>query len=204
MSGDSSVTIWIDRVKTGDERATRKLWDRYYRRLVRLAASRLPRRARRDSDEEDAALSAFGSFCQRAARDQFPRLSDRDDLWRLLAVITLRKVTGVYRRQATLKRGGGIVMGESALLERSDEGEEGLALILGPDPSPEVAAQVAEEYARLMEALREETLRVVARMKMEGYSAGEIAERLGVSSRTVDRKLKLIRRIWEKYAPGEA
>jgi hypothetical protein len=61
-------------------------------RLVALAATRLPRNARRDADEEDVALSAFHSFCDRATRHQFPHLVDRAELWRLLAVITLRSV----------------------------------------------------------------------------------------------------------------
>ena len=33
-------------------------------------------------DEEDVAISAFQSFCERAARGQFPKLNDRNDLWR--------------------------------------------------------------------------------------------------------------------------
>jgi hypothetical protein len=30
MAGDSSVSVWLDGVKAGDERATRRLWDRYF------------------------------------------------------------------------------------------------------------------------------------------------------------------------------
>jgi DNA-directed RNA polymerase specialized sigma24 family protein len=201
---DSSVTVWLDGVKAGDAWATHRLWDRYFERLVQLASRRLPRHARRDSDGEDVALSAFQSFCHRAARDQFPELSARDDLWRLLAVITAKKVTSVVRRRSRLKRGGGVVVGESALLENSGEGEEGMDQLLGRDPTPEVAAQFAEDYKRLMEALGDEALRVVARLKMEEHSTAEVAARLGVSSRTIDRKLKLIRKIWEKHASSES
>jgi DNA-directed RNA polymerase specialized sigma24 family protein len=46
-------------------------------------------------------------------------------------------------------------------------------------------------------------LKVVALMKMEGHSSGEIAGRLGVASRTVVRKLRLIREIWEDQTSGE-
>jgi DNA-directed RNA polymerase specialized sigma24 family protein len=198
------VTVWLDGVKAGDERATRELWDRFFQRLVRLAADRLPRNARRDADEEDVALSAFHSFCDRAARDQFPQLADRDDLWRLLATLTVRKAVGVFRRRSRLKRGGGAVVGESALLDGFDADHEGLARFPGRAPSPEVAVQFAEDYERLMGALGDATLRVIAQMRMEGHSAGEIAVRLEVSSRTVDRKLRLIRGIWEEHVSGEA
>jgi RNA polymerase sigma factor (sigma-70 family) len=203
MADDSSVMVWIDGLKAGDQRATRKLWDRYFVRLVRLAARRLPHNARRDADEEDVALSAFRSFCGRAARDQFPRLSDRDDLWRLLATITARKATGVLRRRSSLKRGAGVVVSESGLVDGPDAEAEGLARILDRAPSPEIATQMEEDFRRLMEGLGDESLRVVAWMKLEGHSNGEIAARLGVSSRTVERKLQLIRGIWQEYAPGE-
>jgi DNA-directed RNA polymerase specialized sigma24 family protein len=203
MADDSSVMVWIDGMKTGDERATRKLWDRYFGRLVRLAARRLPHNARRDADEEDVALSAFHSFCGRAARDQFPQLSDRDDLWRLLATITARKATGVIRRRSCLKRGAGVVVSESGIVDGPKAEQAGLARFLDRAPSPEIATQMAEDYERLMKGLGDESLQVVARMKLEGHSNGEIAARLRVSSRTVDRKLRLIRSIWQEDAPVE-
>jgi DNA-directed RNA polymerase specialized sigma24 family protein len=198
MVDGGSVSLWLDGVKRGENRATQELWDRYFHRLVGLASSRLPRNARRDADGEDVALSAFRSFCGRAARNGFQRLSDRDDLWRLLAVITLRKAIAVARRRSRLKRGDGVVVGESALRDGPDA--EGVARLLSRDPSPEVAAQMAEDYTRLMEALGDETLRAIARMKMEAYTSLEIAERLGVSARSIERKLRLIRDIWEEHA----
>jgi DNA-directed RNA polymerase specialized sigma24 family protein len=202
MTDGGSVTVWLDQVKVGDERATRALWERYFRRLVALAATRLPNSARRDADEEDVALSTFYSFCDRAARQQFPKLLDRDDLWRLLAVITLRKVVHVVRRRSCLKRGGGLVVGESALPEGCDD--EGLTRFLSRAPSPEIAAQMTEDFLRLMETLRDETLQAVARLKMEGHSGAEIAARLGISPRSVDRKLRLIRHTWEERAYADA
>ena len=97
-------------------RTSSALWGRYFQRLVRLAGARLPAHCRRSFDEEDVALSAFQSFCERAGRGQFPQLDDRDDLWRLLATITVRKALDTMRHQTRQKRGGGCVLGESALL----------------------------------------------------------------------------------------
>jgi DNA-directed RNA polymerase specialized sigma24 family protein len=198
MADGGSVTVWLDGVKLGDARAAEELWGRYFKRLRRLAATRLPRNARRDADEEDVALSAFHSFCNRAARDQFPRLCDRDDLWRLLVVITLRKGIAVVRRRSSQKRGDGVLVGESALLDGADT--EGLVQILGRAPSPALAAQMTEDFMRLMDALGDETLRLIAWMKMDGHRSSEIAASLGVSTRSVDRKLCLIRNIWEENA----
>jgi DNA-directed RNA polymerase specialized sigma24 family protein len=202
MTDGGSVTLLLGGVKAGDQQAIGDLWDRYFRRLVGLAAKRLPARARRDVDEEDVALSAFHSFCNRAVRDQFPQLTDRDDLWRLLAVITMRKVVFLARRRSSQKRGGGLVRGESALLD--GHGGDGPAEFLGDSPSPEIVAQVAESCDRLMEALGDETLRVVAWMKMEGHNASDIARLLEVCPRTIDRKLRLIRAIWEQQVTDES
>src|SRR4051794_29187265 len=93
MAGDDrgSVSRWLGDLKAGDEAAVQPLWERYFARLVTLARARLRAGRRGAADEEDAALSAFNSFCTGVARGRFPRLADRDDLWRLLVVITARK-----------------------------------------------------------------------------------------------------------------
>jgi DNA-directed RNA polymerase specialized sigma24 family protein len=38
---------------------------------------------------------------------------------------------------------------------------------------------------------------------MEGYTQGEIAERLNVAERTIERKVRLIRAVWEAEAEKE-
>jgi DNA-directed RNA polymerase specialized sigma24 family protein len=203
MTGEKSVTIWLGAARAGNDQAIQKLWDRYFQRLVRLAAKKLPGNQRRDVDEEDVALSAFHSFCNRVGRGQFPELATRDELWRLLVVITTRKALAVARQRACQKRGGGKIVGESALLQGADAGEEGLAQFLGREPSPELAVQLTEDYRRMMESLGNHSLRTVALTRLEGHSAGEIGRRLGISPRSVERKLQLIRVVWERIALGE-
>src|SRR5262249_7628732 len=125
---DGSVTRWIGDLKAGGDSAAQHLWERYFHRLVHLARARL-RAARRSggiADEEDAALSAFDSFCRGAAAGRYPRLADRDGLWRLLVVITLRKVMAQVGRQAARKRGGGRLVGESAVIGGGAAGAGGL------------------------------------------------------------------------------
>src|SRR4051794_39017001 len=100
-SGEGSVTRWIGDLRSGGDAAAQRLWERYFDRLVHLARNKLralPRRGAAE-DEEDAALSAFDSFCRGVARGQFPRLTDRDDLWRLLVVLTVRKAFDQVERQ---------------------------------------------------------------------------------------------------------
>jgi DNA-directed RNA polymerase specialized sigma24 family protein len=198
VSNGNSVTCWLDGVKAGEGRDIQRLWERYFEKLVRLAGSRLPVHTRRAYDEEDVALSAFQSFCEGIGQGQFPQLADRDDLWRVLATITTRKVIGSLRHHTRRKRGGGQVLGESALTDGGTDGEEGMARFLSREPTPEAAAEFADACDRLFQRLQDPILKSVALRKLEGWSSDEIAAELRTTRRTVDRKLQLIRALWEE------
>jgi RNA polymerase sigma factor (sigma-70 family) len=184
-------------LKAGDPQAIERLWADYFQRLVALARTMLPRSARRDSDEEDVALSAFESLRKGAAAGQFPKLDDRDDLWRLLVVITLRKARRARRRGQTQKRGGGQVKGESVFKPAGrEEAPSGFTEMLSTGPTPEFAVEVAEQCERLLDRLGDDQLRSIALMKMDGYTVAEIAQQLSCGQRTVERGLQSIRAKW--------
>jgi DNA-directed RNA polymerase specialized sigma24 family protein len=191
MSPDASVSRWINELKEGNQEAAQRLWERYFHQLVVLARAKLRAAPRRAADEEDAALSAFDSFCRGAEQGRFPQITNRDDLWRLLVLITVRKAYDLTEREGRLKRGGGEVRGDSA----AGSGQ-GWAAIAGDEPTPELAAQAIEEYQRLLGQLSDDGLRAIAVWKMEGYTNQEIAERLGCAVPTVERRLRLIRKTW--------
>jgi DNA-directed RNA polymerase specialized sigma24 family protein len=200
MSPEGSVTYWISRLQAGDHAAAQFLWDRYFRRLIGLARKKLQDTPRRAADEEDVALSAFDSFCRGAERGRFPQLTDRDSLWHVLVTITTRKALQLARHEYRQKRGGGAVLGESGVSGPADtfDEEAGLEQILGREPTPELAAQVADECRRLLALLGDAELRSIALWKMEGDTVEEIAAKLRRAPRTVERKLQVIRTLWEK------
>jgi DNA-directed RNA polymerase specialized sigma24 family protein len=193
MSSEGSVSDCIARLQAGDRAAVQHLWERYFQRLVHLARKKLRGSRPRCADEEDVALSAFDSFCRHAEEGRFPALHDRDNLWRLLVVFTTRKAGHLRRDERRQKRGGGFAPGTAK------EGEDDMALeqLVSREPDPEFAAQVAEECERLLSSLGDQLLRSVALWKMEGWSTDEIAAKLGYTPRSVKRKLRLIRDIWE-------
>ena len=196
--GEGSVSRWIgDLAGGGDvEAAAQQLWERYFERLVHLAHARLRAAPRGPADEEDAALSAFNCFCQSAAAGRYPQLRDRDDLWRLLVAITARKVIDQTRRERRQRRGGGQVVGE-AKLGGSDPGAGiGLDQLAGEGPTPEFAAMVADECRQRLAGLRDDSLRRIALQRMEGYNNEQIAMEMGCSLKSVERKLRLIRKEW--------
>jgi len=202
---DEEVTEWIVRLNHGDERAAHLLWQRYFDKLTRYARRKMGGMPRRAADEEDVALSAMHSFFRGMAGRRFDRLNDRHDLWKLLVLITARKACKQRRLYYSGKRGGGHVRGESAFLRVNcgEEGENdgGIAAVLGSEPTPEFAAKVAENCRQLLDRLGDENLRQVALYTFEGFTTVEIAGKLRVSQRSVQRKLNTIREIWSEAAP---
>jgi DNA-directed RNA polymerase specialized sigma24 family protein len=189
MTAPGSVTCWLDGLRAGDGAAAQHLWEGYFRRLVGLARRKLGGAAPGPAGAEDVALSAFVTFCRGAGRGRFPRLADRADLWQVLVVLTARKAADVLRAEAAQKRGG-----------RARAGGADLRAVVGREPTPSFAAQVVDECRRLLDRL-DADLRALAQLKMEGYTNAEIADQVGRSLATVERKLKLIRRIWQGEAP---
>lgn len=187
MSVEGSVSKHIGLLKEGDQAAARHLWQRYFGRLVRLARRKLPDKARRAADEEDVALAAFARFCQRAEQGKLPTVRNRDDLWRILVTLTVRMAIDQVRCEERKKRGG--ATGETL----SDADPDQLA---SRQARPEFIVQVAEECQRLLGALDDEELKLIAVWKTEGYTNEEIASELGCVLRTVERKVRAIRRQW--------
>jgi DNA-directed RNA polymerase specialized sigma24 family protein len=196
-----SVTRWIGPLKAGEVEAAQALWDRYFDGLVRLARTRLRDAPLAAADEEDVALSAIHCLCRGAAAGRFPQLADRDNLWRLLATIAAQKAIDLQRRETREKRGGGKTRGEVELAAGDNEASL-VAQVVGREPSPEFAAQLDEEYRRQLDRLEDDGLRQIAVWKMEGYENDEIARRLGCGVRTVERKLGVIRAIWQADRPA--
>lgn len=198
-----SVTLLIQDLRDKDPDAAARLWDRYAHRLAELAKKHLGVRDRRTTDEEDVVASVFESLCFGAGEGRFPDLGNRDELWRLLATITHEKAVDQIRRNRSLKRGGGEVRGESVFSDGSDAGqsspqEAGLAQAISEELSPDLVVAMRDQLDHLLGLLADATLRNVAVWRMEGFTNEEIAERLGVTGRTIERKLNLIREEWRQ------
>lgn len=193
MSSFGTVSAWLEQLKRGDDEAAQKIWEAYFARLVGLAQRHLRGTVRALADEEDVVLSAFDSFFRGARTGRFPRLTDRDDLWQLLVLLTRRKTCDLVEHNGRQKRAAAVTHSLDALAA-AGHGER----LVGPEPTPDFAAQLAEEVGRLLNLLDSEELRAVALGKLEGHTNREIAARLGCVERTIERKLWLIKKVWER------
>jgi RNA polymerase sigma factor (sigma-70 family) len=201
MPSPSSVTTWLGLLRAGDPAAAQPLWERYYADLVRLAHAHLAARVRRTADAEDVALSAFASFCRGAAAGRFPQLNDRHDLWRILFTLTIRHAADHARREGRQRRGGNQAIDPTDLLGFP---EADLDLLPGAAPDPAWAAAVADEVRALLAGLPGDDLRQVAQLRLEGHTLPEIAQQLGRSLRSIERKWTLIRQFClERRQEGE-
>jgi len=197
---EHSVTTWLGLLRDGDHQAAQPLWERYFASLVEIARGRLNGTSRAVADEEDVAISAFQSFCHAAADGRFPRLTDRSDLWQILVMLTARKAHQERRKQWTAKRGGHDTPDGRRTAPPEPLNEIVLDDIVGNEPDPAFASQIAENFDRLIARLPDDLLRRLARLRLEGHTVPEIAQRENVSVRTIERKIALIRGFWEESA----
>lgn len=191
MVSDHSVSQWLPGVKEGDDQAVQEIWQRYYQRLVGLARRVLESSPRAAMDEEDVALSAVKSFCAGAAGGRFPRLNDRDDLWKLLMTITVRKAYKVRRKDGRAAAPLAPEVMQDVFAD--DQAGRGFTVTF------------SDELRRLLDLLGDDQLRQIVQLKLEGYTNKEIAQRFDRHETFAERKLRLIRRIWaeEITEPGQ-
>jgi RNA polymerase sigma factor (sigma-70 family) len=202
MSPSESVTQWIRTLRDArpdTDAAVRCLYERYFHRLIAVARHKLEGIPGARVSAEEVASHAFSSFCVRLIDPKrgFERLESRDDLWRLLARIVVHKALKAVRHHSAQARD---FRREMSLSARSG-GEAGEspadADVEADDLPPDLHAEMSEEVERRRASLPSESLRRVARARLEGHSVAEIAAMLDVAPHTVERKLHRIREIWE-------
>lgn len=193
-----SISEWLGRLKTGEAEAAQKLWERYYVELQSLARQRLNKFPRGISDEEDVALSVLDSVFRGAAQGRFENVTKRDELWWLLLTVSKRKVVDHVRRATAKKRQPSSEGGTPTGVNGSSEPKPySLDELVGASPTPDLVVALDEQYRRLLSVLPNDPLREIAVLRIEGYTVGEIAERLSIGERSVERKLQLIRASWK-------
>jgi DNA-directed RNA polymerase specialized sigma24 family protein len=109
-----------------------------------------------------------------------------------------RRIADQRRRHFAQKRGHGLVVGESVLFDNSNDSsvQGGIAAHAGRTPTPEDVLAVKDELSHRLQQLDDSELQQIAVWSMQGWTNDEIARQLGCATRTVERRLVMIRKIW--------
>ncbi len=191
MPDDSSFDVLLARLRNGDQSAAAAIYHRFGQRLIALARCRLDQRLQQKVGAEDVVQSAFKSFFPRHAAGQYDGydLHNWDDLWALLVVITLRKcsrkVDHFFGPKHDLRRE------VLPVASQDSSAAEWEALAAGPTPAEEV--QLADLVQQIMSDLTERE-REVLQLRLQGYTAAEIAEQIDRTGFTVHYILRRIRK----------
>jgi len=193
MSNPGSITILLDNLRSGDEAAVEKLFPRFFDRLKAVARKRVSVRDRKVVDDEDLAVWAINTF-QRCIRDgMYPKILNRDDVWKFLVSILERKSVDHIRKQHAEKRGGGEIRGES-VFEDQDQ-PRFLERVCLEKVNFEVMVDFLDVMDVIVDRLKDPGLGEILAAKFAGNTSQEIAELTGRSVSSVDRKLRLIRNV---------
>jgi RNA polymerase sigma-70 factor (ECF subfamily) len=182
----------MQRFREGDQDAAARLFERYVGKLVGLAQRHLSSQLGRRIDAEDVVQSAFRSFF-RGTRDGRFHLEPGQDLWRLLAVMTVTKLKKQVEFHTAAKR--------DFQLERSPSVEDSHPAFSRAvdEPSPADSLALVEQVERISTQLGHDQQRIFA-MRLDGHQVEEIASAVGISERTVRRVLDKIKALLVKQA----
>lgn len=187
-TGPDEISLLLHEMRNGSEVAATKLWEFYLERLLSVSKRKLSNFNSGMADEEDVAVTAFHSFVKRIRRGDYSRVNNRDEAWKMLAVIAVRKSINLVRNANCKRRSNPDHTAAENLEVCTDKTEL----------QPDAIAMISESIEYLLGILDSDELREIAMLKVAGFTNLEIANRLGRSVATVERRLKLIRVTWEE------
>jgi RNA polymerase sigma-70 factor (ECF subfamily) len=193
MGDDPSAPESVTRRQDLPPEAAARLFTRYAEQLTRLADQHLDRRLASRVDGEDIVQSVFRTFFRRSAGGELA-IDGSSNLWRLLVRITVLKARAVARRHTA---------GVRDVAAEAGGATAGFFEAIARGPGPEDAAAFVDEIEALLRGLPALYARLVE-LRLQGHSSAEIASILGVSSRTVQRALHLLKQRLERAGDASA
>lgn len=183
----SSVEL-VERWRDGDEEAAGIIYSRYIQRMMRVVGGKIPDSMRARVHPEDVVQSVFRTVFRRMQNGEFT-FSDDDDLWKLLVTVALNKARKQTTKNLAARRS---INRETQLSELTVD--ESLLQHLSGQPNISDVVAFRETLDGVLAQL-DETGANIVQLRLEGFTQDEIAARLGITDRTVRRKLTTIRDI---------
>jgi DNA-directed RNA polymerase specialized sigma24 family protein len=196
-----SVTAWLLQLDRNDRenfnRAAGVLTKRYEQALLAKIRGKISPKIRQRVDAEDVLQSVLADFFRRPDN---ATLESRGDFWRLILRIAMNKVASKGRYETAGVRNAGLDQGYAGIGSDDSAEKPGLELVSENAHLESEAFEVAEEVQGMLGQLSVE-LREVAELLMEGCTHVEIAERIQRTTRTVERRVEMIREHWNRNPP---
>lgn len=177
----------LARLRNGDNAAAEECFDKFARRLIALAQSRLSANIRQKTDPEDVVQSVFSSFFLRTVKGNY-EITDWGGLWRMLVTITIRKCC---RRAEYFGSGRRNVRLERTMANTTDDDLSDWELVAG-EPTPLQALIIADEVEQLLAPFDHRSRQILS-LRLQGFEIAEISTQVGRSERTIFRVLERAR-----------
>jgi RNA polymerase sigma-70 factor (ECF subfamily) len=176
------------RLRRGDDAAAAAVFNRFARKLIRLARCQLDTGLRHKVEPEDVVQSVYRSFFTRFCAGQFD-IGTWNELWGLLTLIALRKCANraeYFRAQCRDAR--------REVHEPPAADDSGLRWeAIDRAPTPVEAAVLAETVEQVLRGV-DASERPILELSLQGYTAQEISAQLRRAERTVQRVRERLKR----------
>ncbi len=175
---DSSLLV---RFQAGEDDAATALYTRYAERLLQLANRSAGDDLSTRVDAEDIVQSVFRTFFRRVSDGHY-LIPEGEELWKLLLVIALNKVRMIAEHHRAAKR------------DVSHTRSMGMHEVENTTDATEVLRMTIDDILATLPMSHQQ----VVHARIDCYEIGEIAERVAMSRRSVERILQSFRKRLEK------
>jgi RNA polymerase sigma-70 factor (ECF subfamily) len=183
----SEFELLIDRMRAGSEDAAQEIFDKYSDHILRIVRRRLHPRLRGQYDSVDFLQSVWASFFHTPTLNR--QFHSPEELISFLARIAYTKVVMAYRRRLGTDKHG---RHEELSLEilHSHEGQESPVSKTAPrQPTPSQVAIAKESWEQILKG-QPPHYRTALEMLRQGHSQREVADRLGMNPKSIQRLLR--------------
>ncbi len=185
---DPDITLWIRKVRNGDETAFTKLFNLYSQRLKSYLRTKLTAKDRAEGFEEDLASECLSNIWRDLTEGRLNKVTNRGELWFAMMRIGMSKATDRKRYLSRRKR----LFETVGLMASLNYGDLDSNQTI-------VDFELFDDWEGFLRTIEVKELREIARLAMDGLGVDELVERFDVVPKTIQRKLDLIQKHWEEF-----
>lgn len=193
QSGEGSVSGFLRDARLGRVLAIERLTEKYLCRLESFANSRMAKAMKQVEDEQDIAINVLNEFFTGMMNGKYEGLRNREQLWRLLAKITVCRVIDHYDKYTAEKRGNGEQVNLGHLSNgHSNSDFAAISEVSIDEIDPQLSVALTDSYHRLLELICDQRDKEIVQLNLEGCNNQEIAVKLHIGERTVRNRLEKV------------